>query len=740
MELGCNTNVLYLENVKVTDNTTVRIHGSCKKVTVMNCKGSFDLTDFATWLKLKVQASSSAFMFISDTRRSIHETYIRNVQFDVYDNFRENDSNSEHNISNNDLYCGTDSNLNAKETYIISSPLDLAFLCNVKVISRLFNDYSCCSYQCINNNEQSKFILKYVKINKTISFGKNVIQKVFLIYTRIENEHIFEINAGYNSLSIKYCKGRFIIPGIQIARTGQLYLSNAQGIVQFQKVKDDVYDCKIVENNFNKMILISRKIRTALLRNLQLCDDIGLEFLSECKNLHLNSCRGTIISPQNDFRKIRLSNYRRNFPSYYLSYPVYEIEVSSCNINNEILQLANSIKRVLLYRLLVALNSSIVVNHECERIIIRNYTGEFGIPLVLKMSPVSTSSLHLRAGVLVFVNDSSNTKRRLSIKDAYVAHETVIQNNIHTVNLISMMVHENVKLRINDDCEVLLIDNCNGKIEFSRCTCLKSLTIKDYKFNHCKDVFNKLLSLSLERVTINASVKLKENTKTVKLVDVKMGWFYSMEINENCETVHVHGSTEDLRIPHMFNCIEKKFTDKPVTIYYAKILGQFGRIMFLKDLCLRDNYEVPNDIECVILRNVGVKEGTKLMLNSACKYLNIEVQKGCIDVSKVEKLAKVVFFDCLPVCEGNLWRFSAKHKDCTDTSQKKRLELPNCIEDIVLEHVSVPKDNLLVVNEGCRNIAIIFSKGYFDLSNVKQLRKFKLLITGQCPINIEFPD
>ncbi|ELA48393.1 hypothetical protein VCUG_00002 [Vavraia culicis subsp. floridensis] len=127
------------------------------------------------------------------------------------------------------------------------------------------------------------------------------------------------------------------------------------------------------------------------------------------------------------------------------------------------------------------------------------------------------------------------------------------------------------------------------------------------------------------------------------------------------------------------------------------------------------------------------------MLNSACKYLNIEVQKGCIDVSKVEKLAKVVFFDCLPVCEGNLWIFSAKHKDCTDTSQKKRLELPNCIEDIVLEHVSVPKDTLLVVNEGCRNAAIIFSKGYFDLSNVKQLRKFKLLITEQSSISIEFP-
>ncbi|ELA45784.1 hypothetical protein VCUG_02730, partial [Vavraia culicis subsp. floridensis] len=72
--------------------------------------------------------------------------------------------------------------------------------------------------------------------------------------------------------------------------------------------------------------------------------------------------------------------------------------------------------------------------------------------------------------------------------------------------------------------------------------------------------------------------------------------------------------------------------------------------------------------------------------------------------------------------------------------KKKRLELPNCIEDIVLEHVSVPKDTLLVVNEGYRNVAIIFSNGSSDLSKVKQLRKFKLLITKQSPINIEFPD
>lgn len=87
MELGCNTNVLELENIKVTDNTTVRIHGSCKKIIMKDCKGSFDLTGFAIWLKLEVQASSSAFMFVNDTKRNIREAYIQNVQFDVCDDF-----------------------------------------------------------------------------------------------------------------------------------------------------------------------------------------------------------------------------------------------------------------------------------------------------------------------------------------------------------------------------------------------------------------------------------------------------------------------------------------------------------------------------------------------------------------------------------------------------------------------------------------------------------------------------
>lgn len=111
-----------------------------------------------------------------------------------------------------------------------------------------------------------------------------------LTYTQIENGHIFEIDAGYNSFSIKYCKGRFIIPGVQIAETGQLYLCNDSSNIQFHIVKDDVYDCKIAGTNFNEVLLISHKIRTALLYNLQLCGNIGLKFLKGCKDLHLDNC------------------------------------------------------------------------------------------------------------------------------------------------------------------------------------------------------------------------------------------------------------------------------------------------------------------------------------------------------------------------------------------------------------------------------------------------------------------
>ncbi|ELQ75605.1 putative LRR containing protein, partial [Trachipleistophora hominis] len=78
---------------------------------------------------------------------------------------------------------------------------------------------------------------------------------------------------------------------------------------------------------------------------------------------------------------------------------------------------------------------------------------------------------------------------------------------------------------------------------------------------------------------------------------------------------------------------------------------------------------------------------------------------------------------------------------CTiETVGNIKIKLPSSIENTILKRLNVPMDHLLVVNENFQNVAIIFSKGSFDLSKIKKLEGLKLIIGKKGLINIQCHD
>ncbi|ELQ75604.1 putative LRR containing protein, partial [Trachipleistophora hominis] len=468
---------------------------------------------------------------------------------------------------------------------------------------------------------------------------------------KIANDQVLKITTKYNSLLLKDCVGRSIVPGIQIGVNEHIDL-HSTNFIQFYGVEENFYNGRIMRINFREKLLVSHKIRIARLMDLKLCENIGPEFKYGCETLLLFNTNGVIISLDNKFKKIILSHYYQNFLVYYLSYSIYEVVISSCYIDHHILVFGNSTKKIRFYRVNFG-NSVVKINHECENIIIKKTIGSFVISNIIRKSSLHGGSLYLHDGVFIFENDLFKTQHSLLLKRVVIGQRTIVRENVNVVNLISVVIRKRAVLKINDDCEILLIDNCDGNLDFSGCTCLKSLTIKNYKFIYHKNIYDNLLSLHLEGLNINTTIRLEENIKTVKLMDVTTGWFGSAKIVVNYEEIYVRNFVGNLDISNLFDCFKKLFTGKTITIAYEMISDKFGRTMFFNNICLEKDYEIPNDVESVILRNFKTNGKAKLKINKTCKYFKLNVYQGCIDVSKMKDIKEVVFIGCLPIFKDN---------------------------------------------------------------------------------------
>ncbi|ELQ74991.1 putative LRR containing protein [Trachipleistophora hominis] len=663
-------------------------------------------------------------------------TSIKSMELYVYASLNARFDSFEWIIPNDELCSQTDNKQDTEKQYYICNSIELLFLFYIKVISGFDSSYN--FYFCHTVNEGSSvFNAKNIKVCKNISI--NSTQKISLTRVKIVSGQVLKINSAYNSLLLEYCTGQFIVSGIQTAVRKYIDLQNTN-FIQFYRVEENIYSCKMSGINFSDELLVSHKIRTAQLVNSRLCRTVGLEFKYGCDILHLFNTKGIITSPNNRFKKILLYRYSLDFPIYYLTYHVYEIVISSCCSDFYFLVFIGSTKRIKLYCVELVRYSMVIINHECERIIVRNTTGYFVISNIIKTPSGYDATLYLQDGSIIFEKNLSKRRYSLLLDHVTIDKRTTIRQNLHVIKLISVVISERASLKINNDCEVLLIDSCNGNIDFSGCTDLRFLTIKNYKFIYHKNIYDKLLSLHLEGLNIDTIVRLGTNIKVVKLVDVTTGWFTSVQIKHNCETMYVRNFVGNLTIPYLFNCFSKIFTRKTTTIAHEMMPDRLGRIIFLNNVYLEEDYEVPNDVDSIILQNLKTNGRARLITNETCKCLYINVYQSCIDVSRMKNIRKVAFVSCLPVFEDNLWKFLDPRKCSIDTTDKKRVNLPNNIENVILERVNIPADHLLVVNEHCENVAIIFSEGDFDLSMVKKLKGIRLIVKKKGIINIQFPD
>ncbi|ELQ74016.1 putative LRR containing protein [Trachipleistophora hominis] len=736
IELGRNIKVFHLENVQIARNVTFKIHRSYENITLKNCAGRFDLTDFAKWLKFEIEKNWYDFSLTIKTERNKCKKSIKSIELYMDINQTAKFEFFRWIMTNDKLSSQNDNNYDMKTQYHISNSLELLFLYYIKVISGFKPSYNSNLYLSVNE-ENSVLTVRNIITHKNVLIDG--FKKISLDGVKTADDQVLKITSKYSSLILEYCMGRFVVPGIQLGQKEYLYLYKTN-FIQFYEVEEDVYSFQMRKIGFGDKLLIWHKIRTAQLTNSELCENIGLEFKYGCEILHLTNTKGVIISSNNRFKRIILRGYDQSFPTYYVSYSAYEIIISSCHIDHHALVFTDSTKRIQLYSVKFTKHSIVIINHECENIIIRNTTGHFIISNIIKTSLMHEVILYLYYGIFVFEKNLAKNQLSLSLERVVIEKCTNIRENIHMISLTAVTLHKHVVLRINDDCEVLSIESCNGNIDFSRCTGLKSLTIKNYKFIYHKNIYDNLLSLHLENVKINTTVRLGKNIKTIKLVEVMIGWFKSIQICGNCQTVYVCDFAGRLEIPSIFNCRSKIFTQKTMTITYEVISGMFGRTMFLDNVYLEKDYEISSNVESVILWNFRTHGDVRLKINEACKYLKLNVYRGCIDVSKTKYIEKVIFLRCLPTFGDDLWEFSRSCKRPIDVTGKRKINLPNNIENVIIKKVKVASSHLVVVNENCQSVTIISSEGDFDLSKVRKLKAIKLLDMKQGLINIQFPD
>ncbi|ELQ74440.1 putative LRR containing protein [Trachipleistophora hominis] len=292
IELGFNTKILQLINVKMSNDSIVKIHRSCNNIMVKDCTGCFDLSDIVVWGKIKFSTDTNSLKLIRSTTKNTCELLIVNIDY-VKPIFTNRD------IIN--LYISSTMNFDTDlclkihriveyvTSWHLKYYLDIPFLMFNGIISRRDQGIDYEFYQC-DDNGKSKVIIKNAYIQGMVQFINRNIKEISLINVRVMTGQVLVINTAYESLFMKNCSGRFNIYGIIVSGENYVDLPDTNNHIWFYRVEKDIYNCELSRIPVNKKFTIAHNLQSARLSYITVARRASFNFAQGCKNLCLFDC------------------------------------------------------------------------------------------------------------------------------------------------------------------------------------------------------------------------------------------------------------------------------------------------------------------------------------------------------------------------------------------------------------------------------------------------------------------
>ncbi|ELQ75930.1 putative LRR containing protein [Trachipleistophora hominis] len=739
-ELGRDIKEIQLVNIIATNDAVISIYKSCQIIVLENCVGKFDLSKMVTWGRFEFKNNTSTFRLVNQKEKNIYEISMKNIYYDktLESNNLGGEIKAIETLSDGPLNIMMNMNrehvvYKNKQWYV-----DIAFLLYKEMISKQHLTKNTYFYH-FSSHGSNKLVIENAKLKGTWSLAKNGFREVILIDVQIEQDRFFEIDTECTSVFLQRCTGRFIIPGISSDKNEGINLSDVENSILIYKVKENIYNYELSNIQLKGNIVFTLVIHTARLTNVGSNASVDLKFMKKCEKLYLKRCQNIGIMSSCSLKKLRIDNFSDDWIRFCTAMSVHEFELSSCYNSMSNFFVMDSVKILQLYYIRLAENASFTIDQDCWKIAIKNVSGQFNIFYILKQSN-NSATLTLKNGSFVFDKQSQNSRNHLLLKNIILHHTTEIQDNIHDLSLISITLVTNAVLKVNKECENLLIETCQCAIDFSRCIHLKSLYLYDNQFIYYEEIYKNINWLILINVKIDASIQLGEHISRVDLENINVLWPYCLNIMQNCEMVRISGSKGKINAISLDSFNDAKFMKEGTGIMHRRDVNKYGTSIYLRRVKIKRNYKLSSNIECVIANNPVMRKKAKLIVGSMCRYIKLINYLGIIDLSEVKVLKKAVFINNLPVIEDNrMQKNISSGINLLFISSDKKIIMPEYIESIELKNVTIKRSYTLIVGTDSKNVSLIQCKGRFDLSMIVHLKKLKLVVESKL-VEILFPN
>ncbi|ELA47027.1 hypothetical protein VCUG_01472 [Vavraia culicis subsp. floridensis] len=337
--------------------------------------------------------------------------------------------------------------------------------------------------------------------------------------------------------------------------------------------------------------------------------------------------------------------------------------------------------------------------------------------------------------------------------------DQTLVNELKFILACSFLNHES----IND--VLLKIDNLKQEINpeiFDRIKAVKSVACKfcSVEFMRSLPKHITITSADFMQADIDKSSNIPDNvlaisylesvfyqsislSSTSKICKISKCIFYNnsfVSIDETCENITVKNTSTTVKLNGAFGSTEVLLEGSPFSYLKLKNKAEHnGRLLEISGAKMKGTLEITADMRIVAFIRVYLSPESKVVFHEECTYVTISESCGLFDLRRFLG-TELRLNENMLVMISPIERSTQKLSSVTlcDVRFHGIVTLPNRYERVELKGVFMDNSSLIILNNACKELALIEFSGTIDIRSVDSFDSIKIHASIHARNNIKF--
>lgn len=271
-------------------------------------------------------------------------------------------------------------------------------------------------------------------------------------------------------------------------------------------------------------------------------------------------------------------------------------------------------------------------------------TAQFHSCSVHLINSVPSNIQNIKA---TFINKCDHVLNRVPDKNVEALYQKFVfsenvsfPGHVKNIKILNSKIEENVVVSFDKECEYILINKTEGKIDCLGVAGFGVMALLDRSgFEYCKQNTTKQRTLSIDNAEIFGVIYVDANVNNLSIHNAKLSPG-SKVIFSDANTCLDISRSEGLI--DLTSCIDAEICFQEHTWVRTAMLQDAAlSYIFLHNIRFRKPIKLSNNYNFVELHGITMEKHSSITINEMCTILSIHDTSGTIDLTKIEHLHKM---------------------------------------------------------------------------------------------------